>query len=189
MILVGAQQAGWTTAAIATVIAAGVSALIALLTLWVNGIRKERSRRQQLYADAYATVAAYREFPYVIRRRRAPTPGHDEIAGEERVRISEALREVQRDISSFSAWMKAEAVADVSSKYDELVAQTRRVAGGYMREAWNSDPLDNDSGMNIPGVDYSSLTQYETAYLDAVRTALSFWRIAVPWADRSRPGG
>ncbi|MGH2965131.1 MAG: hypothetical protein ACRDMH_07095 [Solirubrobacterales bacterium] len=185
MILIAAQQSGWTTAAIATIVAAAVSAIIALLTLWVNGVRKERSRRQQLYADALAAVAAYREFPYVIRRRRAPAPGHEEIAGEERVRISEALRQVQRDITSFSAWMKAEPTTDVSVKYDELVSETRRVAGGYMHEAWKADPLDNDAGMNIPGVDYSSLAQYETAYLDAVRGALTFWRIAFPWFARS----
>lgn len=185
MIVVAAQQSGWTTAAIATIIAAVVSAVIALLMLWVNGIRQERSRRQQLYADALAAVAAYREFPYVIRRRRAPTPAHEEVAGEERVRISEALREVQRDISSFSAWMKAEAVTDVSSKYDELVRETRRVAGGYMHEAWKTAPLDDDAGMNIPGIDYDCLTQYETAYLDAVRAALTFRRIASRTSSRS----
>jgi hypothetical protein len=46
VILATAQQSGWTTAAIATIVAAAVSGTIALLTLWVSGVRQERARLQ-----------------------------------------------------------------------------------------------------------------------------------------------
>lgn len=184
MMLAAAQQSGWTTAAIATVVAMAVSGIIAFLTFWAAGVRQERSRRQQLYADALAALVAYREFAYVIRRRRGPIPGHEEIAGEERVRISEALREVQKDVAFHSAWIKAEP-ASVAARYADLVEQTRRLAGGYMHDAWNADPLNDDAGMNIPDIDYMPLAAYETAYLDAVRRALTFWRVALSWPAAS----
>lgn len=178
MIVIAAEQSGWTTAAIATIVASVVSGAIALLTFWANGVRQERGRRQGLYADALAVLVAYREFAFVIRRRRAASHGHEEIAGEERVRISEALRDVQKDLVYLKAWIKAEPATEVSDRYDELVAQTRRIAGGYMRDAWNADPLDSDSGMNIPDIDYRPLTEYEQAYLASVRRSLRFWRVA-----------
>jgi hypothetical protein len=166
-------------------VVAAVSGAIALISLWVNGIRQERARRQRLYADALAALVAYREFAYVIRRRRAPVPGHEEIAGEERVRISEALREVQRDVEYHRAWIKTEPATAVATTYDALAKETRRVAGGYMHDAWQADPLDNDAGMNIPDIDYSPLAEYDTAYLNAVSRALTFWRVAFPWLASS----
>ena len=104
-----------------TVVVAAVSGAIALISLWVNGIRQERARRQRLYADALAALVAYREFAYVIRRRRAPMPGHEEIAGAERVRISEALREVQRDVEDHRAWTTTEPATNVATAYEALV--------------------------------------------------------------------
>jgi hypothetical protein len=167
---------------------AAVSGAIALISLWVNGIRQERARRQRVYADALAVLVAYREFAYVIRRRRAPAPGHEEIAGAERVRISEALREVQRDIEYHCAWTKTEPAAHVATAYEALVKETRRVAGGYMHNAWEAQPVDNDAGMNIADIDYAPLAKYETAYLEAVAQALKFWRVALPWLPRPRVG-
>lgn len=184
MLAAAAQQSGWTTAAIATLVAAAVSGTVALLTFWATGVRQERSRRQQFYADAFAALVAYREFAYVVRRRRAPTAGNEAIAGEERIRISEALREVQKDLAFSSAWINTEGAADVGTKYDQLLTETRRLAGGYMRDAWNGPPLDDDAGMNIDDVDYSSLAAHEVAYLDAVGDALTFRRVAFPSGGR-----
>jgi hypothetical protein len=62
--------------------------------------------------DALAAVAAaYREFVYVVRRRR-----HDDPAGD-RVRITEAMRAVQHDLSRFEAPMKVERAQVVASAY------------------------------------------------------------------------
>jgi hypothetical protein len=182
--LVSASGSGWTTAAIATIVAALVSGVISLCTFWAGGVRKEQERRRALHADALAALVSYREFAYVIRRRRAPIPGHEEIAGEERVRISEALRAVKRRSPYFSAWVRSEANADLADSYAALVGQTRRVAGGYMRDAWNAEPLGDDTGMNIADIDFAPLTEYESAYMKAVRRPLGFWPIAVPWSAK-----
>jgi hypothetical protein len=180
MTLASASGSGWTTAAIATIVAALVSGAISLCTFWAGGVRKEQERRRALHADALAALVSYREFAYVIRRRRAPIPGHEEIAGEERVRISEALRGVQKEIAYFSAWVRSEANTELADSYATLVGQTRRVAGGYMRDAWNAEPLGDDTGMNIADIDFRPLTEYETAYMDAVQGSLGFWQVAFP---------
>jgi hypothetical protein len=179
--IAASASSGWTAAAIATIVAAVVSAIVSLGTSWAAGVRKEQERRRSLYADAFAALVVYREFAYVIRRRRAPIPGREEIAGEERVRISEALRIAQKELAYFTAWIRSEAGGHLADCYEALVAETRRVAGGYMREAWNAAPLAEDSGMNISDIDFRPLSKLEEAYLDAVQTALSFWRVAMPW--------
>jgi hypothetical protein len=178
--LAASSQSGWTTAAIATIVAAAVSGLVSLGTSWADGVRKEQDRRRSLYANALAVLVAYREFAYVIRRRRAPLPGHEQIAGDERVRISEAFREVQKELAYFTAWLDSEATVDIGERYRALVDETRKLAGGYMRDAWNSQALDHDSGMNIADIDFRSLEPLERAYLAAVQRSLSFWRVAFP---------
>jgi hypothetical protein len=147
-------------------ISAAVAAAIGLLTLWVAGLRAERARRRDLYAEALAATMAYREFPYAIRRRR----GEAEHRSAERVRISEALREVQRDLSQHQALMRIERATKVATAYQELVGKTREIAGGYMKDAWQDDPVETDPDMNmrVP-LDYSVLDKHVQAYLDAVK--------------------
>src|ERR1700730_9600381 len=84
------------------------AAVVALLGVWINGLREERRRRRELYANALEATYAYREFAYVVRRRRT------DVAGEERVRVSEALREIQRDLSKYEALMKIERCTQVA---------------------------------------------------------------------------
>lgn len=161
-----------------------VSGAISLCTFWATGVRREQKRRRGLHADALAALVSYREFAYVVRRRRAPVPGHEEIAGEERMRISEALREVQKELAYFGAWLRSESNTDLADRYETLVRQTRIVAGSYMREGWKAEPLGDDAGMNIADIDFASLAEHEAAYLAAVQDSLSFWRVAFPWSAR-----
>jgi hypothetical protein len=148
-----------------------------VITWWANGVRSERTRLQALYADAYAAVVSYQEFPFMIRRRRAPLAGNEEIANDERVRISDALQAVQEKLSNYTAQIRTEST-EVSEKYETLVHETRLIAGSYMREAWKAPPLDNDAGMNISDINYDALKQPQIEYLDAMRNNLRFWRVA-----------
>ena len=49
---------------------------------WWNGERERLTRRREVFSKAYAAVQKYKEFPYVIARRRKDEPE------EERIRIS-----------------------------------------------------------------------------------------------------
>jgi hypothetical protein len=164
-----ASSGGWTPAATATLIAALIAGVIAAAGIWINGLRGDRARRRELYARGLAATLAYREFPYAIRRRRADVPG------EERVRLSEALREVQQELAYCESWLRTEPSERVAAEYRTLVDKTREIAGGYMREAWIHPPLDADKGMNIPDIDYAPLEPFERAFLEAARDDLSWW--------------
>ena len=118
----------------AALIAVAVAGLINVAALAAVGLRQERQRRRDAYAGALEATLAYREFAYAIPRRR-----HDARA-EERVRISEALREVQRDLARAESLMKIERAVKVAAAYRQLVAKTRETAGGYMHDAWKREP-------------------------------------------------
>lgn len=171
----------WT---IIPVIVGAVTAALGAVTWLFNGVRAERARLQKLYADAYSAVVSYQEFPFVIKRRRAPTPDSSQIAGEERLRISGALHPVQEALNNYGAQISTESSA-VFAAYTTLVDTTRRVAGGYMHDAWKEAPLDNDPGMNLR-LDYSALTQPQNDYLSAVKRDMSFFRVWIPRLRKAR---
>lgn len=124
-----------------------LAALItATINLWLARRRsreEERNRLRNSFAEAFAAYSAYKEFPYAIRRRRA------DVAAEERIRLSEALREIQASLAYHLAWTTTESET-VGQAYTNLVQQVRRTAGAAMHEAWKAPPTESDDTMNIP---------------------------------------
>lgn len=168
-VLVTAVVSGAFLAALAT----------AAINLWLNRRKsreEERNRLRKSFAEAFATYSAYKEFPYAIRRRRA------DVSAEERMRLSEALREIQASLAYHLAWTSLESET-VGQAYSNLVQQVRGIAGAAMHEAWKSLPIKSDEAMNIPSnvVDLSSLAPHEADYMDAVRAHL---RMLAPWWSR-----
>lgn len=156
---------------VAAIIAAAASLLVLAITNWANSQREKDTRRRDMYAKAFAAVAAYKEFPYVVRRRRQ---GDGDVAASERVRISEALRLVQQDLSYYSAWMATES-GRVACAYRALVAETRRVAGEQIHLAWTTPAPSRDEDMNMPELGLAQLASAETVFLDTVAGHLSWW--------------
>jgi hypothetical protein len=157
----------WLTA---TVIAAIVTGLVALIVLTVNGRRARQDRQRQLLAQVLADVTAYVEYPYIVRRRR-----HDEPAAE-RARISSEISDTQRRLRHHQAVLRVEAPR-VSTHYDALVAATRRVAGAAIRAGWNIDPITEDGQMHVTDVDLSPIGPFEEVYVTAARDHLAI----APW--------
>ena len=104
----------------------------------------------------------------MIRRRRADAPE------EERVRISSELRRIQADLAFYSAWLMTES-PHVHRSFSELLEQLRRLAGTAMHEAWLEPAAKDDSKMNMPDIGLSTLTRYESAYLEEVVDHVSLW--------------
>ncbi len=161
----------WVTPAI---VAAVLTLTGTLATIAYNGLRARRDRQREVFARAFAAVADYWEFPYVVRRRRPDEPE------AERGRISEALRDVQRQLSFFQAWISIEAPR-VAEAYDDLVATTRQIMGGQIREGWNAPPARSDADMNIADIRRDGLDDKSVAYLAAVRDHL----VPLPWLRRA----
>lgn len=118
------------------------------LTLWINGARAERGRRRENHARAVEAVVAYQEMPYAIRRRRHEP---DERSGE-RVRLSTAFSDVQAELASCEALMRADTDADIRAGFARLVAALKEHAGIAAKEAWGRPPITEDSEMSLGDV-------------------------------------
>ncbi|MFG2794013.1 hypothetical protein [Streptomyces sp. NPDC048419] len=150
--------------------------LTATINIWLarrKSREEEHNRLRTAFAEAFAVHSAYKEMPYAIRRRRSDAPA------EERVRLSEALREIQASLSYHLAWTKIESET-VGDAYAALVQELRKTAGVAMHAAWEASPIESDSDVNIPPtvIDLSALQPLETAYIAAVRAHL---RTRTPW--------
>jgi hypothetical protein len=159
-----AAAAQWVSVVLPAAVAAAVVA--GTVNIWLarsKGRDEERARVRTLLAEAFQAYADYNEFPYAVRRRDAGRPG------EERVRLSAQMREVQLRLSFFLSWTALESSA-VGAAYATMVGRLRIVAGESIREAWNSPAITSDTDMNIPHsvVDLSSLAGVEREFHDAV---------------------
>jgi hypothetical protein len=150
-----------TTLLTSAVVSAIVAGIVALATFALGGRRERKDRQRQVFADAYAATAAYREFPFMIRRRNA-----NDDAGE-RVRLSNALSEVQQQLVQHQAVLRVEAPG-VARSYTELVRKTRQVAGSYISDAWKRPPPADDTGVSIQDIDLSALDEFDDVYLREV---------------------
>jgi hypothetical protein len=158
-----------TFKALLTAVAAPL--LLFIVKSWHSEFVKRRDRRRELYADALSTCMEYEEFPFVIYRRNGKKPE------DERLRISEALRDVQKHIAYHQSWLRTESMS-VADKYDELVSTLRSVAGEEMKKRWKAAPIKKDADMIVaPKFDWSAITAKEASYLKAVRKQLApLWK-------------
>jgi len=163
----------------ATFLAAIVSALTTVTLAARKTREEEKARIRAAYAEAFESVAAYKELPYAIRRR-----GNDDPAGE-RARLSEEGRHIQRKLSYYRAWIRGES-AEVGDAYEQLVRQLRATAGVACHNAWAADPITSDTAMNISAdlVDLTGLAEYENRYISAVEQDLQHRNKS--WISRKR---
>ncbi|MGI8514260.1 MAG: hypothetical protein ACR2NT_03810 [Acidimicrobiia bacterium] len=153
----------WESALVAALVAAAIS----LSTLWWNSRQARLDRQRELFAEAFAAMAEYREFPFIVRRR--------DSNGTDRSAIHRDLSRVQAELHRYEAMLKVEA-PPVAAAYSRLVTETRRVAGAEISKAWDLPAPRDDQGMHVPDVDLSALSSYEIAYLDATKNHLSLRR-------------
>ncbi|WP_157891997.1 MULTISPECIES: hypothetical protein [Frankia] len=165
------------TAVLSGAFLAGIIA--AAINIWLAHRRSREEQCNRLrtaFAEAFATYAAYKEFPYAIRRRRT------DAAPDERVRLSEALRDIQARLAYHVAWTAAESET-VGAAYADLVQQAREIAGTAMKDAWRGPATTSDADMIIPTaiIDLRSLTPFEMSFMKAVRAHLD---ARTPWWAR-----
>lgn len=169
----GLTTAVLSAAVVAAIVTGSINTALARRTTRLE----ERARVRTSLAEAYQAYADYKEFPFAIRRRR------DDQGGEERIRLSEELRQVQSRLSFHQAWTRAEDPT-TGAAYNALVGQLRKVAGSSMHEAWLEPGVKDDAGMNISGdrVNLAELEAAEGTFLKAAEDHVK--AIAEPWWRR-----
>jgi hypothetical protein len=136
-----------------------LTAAVGLLTLAVNQIRARKDRQRELFADAFATVTQYREYPFIVRRR--------DQNGSDKQTITSGLSVVQARLNQHVARLRVEAPR-VGRAYAQLVRDTRRVAGAEITRAWDLDPLPADGPMHVRDVDLRELDAVDDIFLREV---------------------
>jgi hypothetical protein len=116
------------------------------VTLWINGARERRRRRRELHARALEVIAQYCEMPFLICRRR-----HDE-ASAERARLSERFTDIQAELASCEALMRADPDEAVRDAYAAFVSNVREHAGEQASLAWGTPPITADEQMGMGAV-------------------------------------
>lgn len=144
-----------------------------LWTLWVNGDRAERQRRRELRARALEAVLAYREMPFMIRRRRS----EPEERSAERVRLSMHFSEVQAELATCENLLVADGPGWLAQEYQELVSIARSTAGREAHEAWKVDPITKDAEMNMPDL---------FGRLKPLNDGVERFREHIAWAGKTR---
>jgi hypothetical protein len=152
------SSTSWRQSAI---VAALVAAAVSLTTFALTGRRARLDRQRQVFADAFEAVMDYREYPFIVLRRSKDEPA------KARARTAGELSKVQARLNGYKARLRVEAPY-VGERYAELVAATRRIAGPMITEAWNAEPVEDDSKVHNPGWDFSGLDTYDDAYVRAV---------------------
>lgn len=140
-----------------------------LLQSTYQNYRSRQDRRRQLYAEAFSICMDYKEFVFVIYRRGGSNPE------AERLRISEALRDVQKKMAYHRAWLRTESKT-VADAYDGLVKRLKEVAGSEMKTAWRTPPITKDEQMIIEKpIDWKDLGKYEKRFTEIVERELTPW--------------
>jgi hypothetical protein len=155
------------------VVAALVAAVVSLVALATSGRRARQDRQRQLFADAFEACIEYREFAYIVRRRRDESA--DEVA-----RITGAMSDVQTRLRSVEARLRVESPR-VGAAYSKLVVDTKDVAGPQVRSGWEAEPVPPDRTGRIEDVDFAPLAAADAEFLDAARDHLAI----LPWWIRS----
>lgn len=143
-----------------------VSATVAVLALVAGARSRTKDRQRELFGLAFAAIMDYREFVYIVRRRTETT---------DRETVTDALSHVQASLNTYRARLRIES-AHVGVAYDDLVLETRQVAGATIRAAWDLDVEIAD--VHAPDVDLSCLSDVDDRFVIACRQHLSSWPIA-----------
>jgi hypothetical protein len=124
---------GFTWSEGATIIAAALAAIIAVVGYTVQRKITRRSERADLYGNAIGAVEAYLEGPYRIRRKT------DDLGNW--FAISSALSNAKTAISHHQALLEMHAPAAVSAAYTAFAEAAIREAGPQMTAAWGTPPI------------------------------------------------
>ena len=161
---------------VAAVFTGAVSLAVFASNAWLTGHRDRTNRRRDILSKAFSSAVAYKEFLYVVRRRRSSSPE------DERIRISTELRKVQEDIAYYSSWITTES-QHVSEAYNKLVSRLREIAGAEIHKAWTDPPVQTDDEMNIDDLGLGVLKDDEREFLLEAADHLS---ISPRWFRRMR---
>jgi hypothetical protein len=168
------------TAPYATIIAAGVAllsaVLVAMLSAFIARIFVGRDRRRQMYGEAFRVALEWREMVYRVRRRDNSTE-HDRA-------LVDRFHELQERLDYYEGWIGSESKY-MRRSFKRLVTAVKDATKYELQSAWNTpgESGNADPGEHHPAIPQSAMDDY----LRDVRSHLSLqpWRwLCVAWRNR-----
>lgn len=147
---------------IATVLAAVLAAIVAVLGYSIQQRIARKERRAVIYSEALRAVEDYLEAPYLVRRRDGSTSA--------RQTITTHISDIQSRLSYYCALLDIHAHSEISTAYRTLVSAARAEGGKAMSQAWKSRPTRRDGGVPIRArYDRSRSDDARQGYSEAIR--------------------
>lgn len=104
-------------------------------------LRATADARRERYAAATRLLVARIEYPYRVRRR---TSNDSTLIAV----LADRGHDLQEQLADAKAWVTAESPA-MGDLYGRSLIAIDQKAASACREAWDSDPVDTASGMNV----------------------------------------
>lgn len=148
-------------------ITATVAAAVAIYLNAVGRKREDKSRRRDLYSEAYMVALEWCEAVYRVRRR---APDGSEDRG-----LVERFHDMQERIAYHEGWLSIEAV-ELGAAYRALLDEVTGQCHPMLREAWNQPGRSPTAPTPDTDAD-PDLSTAKAQFLVDVREHLSCW----PW--------
>lgn len=162
-------------AIITTSITAGVTLIVAILSLLAAHASSQRERRRGLYSEAVRAAVSWKEMLYRVRRRQE---------GDVRDLIKK-FHDQQDQLTYYQAWIGSESRA-VKQSYDRLVREVKARTEPLVTAAWDEE-IREAPGNARPDDQHPDLSDLVDNFLADVRSHLSPWpwrKCAVRWRNR-----
>lgn len=167
---------GFTWAQGATIVAAVLAAVIAVIGYTIQRKISRRAERADLYGNAIASVEAYLEAPYRIRRK-IDDPG-------DWFTISSSISDAKTAMSHQQALLEMHAPQAVATAYKDFASAAIAEAGPQMTDAWSKPVVTAPTQIPLgAGNAYSRVASdaKRTTLVDAMATDLaavgSWWKV------------
>jgi hypothetical protein len=130
-----------TTTAKAIAIPVAIAAFTAAATLLLSRASEAANRRRDHYADAVATLVAWTEFPYRVRRRTDDLP-------ETLSALAARGHDLQERLACHQAWIVTESTR-AAAAYKQARTTVGPLVGGAVQDAWTCAPASTPAAMNL----------------------------------------
>lgn len=169
MIAQQVAQYDWSWLKNSSVVVAAIGLIAIILTAWINAMLARRKQRRERYAAMAATLAAWIEVPYMIRRR---TSNDREVIE----RLVAHVQALQHQLNVDHADLRAECrwLARCRDAAQRAVQQEVRP---FIDDAWKMPPVASTSDLIVGDWGPTNCRSSLEAFVDALRWRFGWRRL------------
>jgi hypothetical protein len=172
MIAEQAAAGDWGWLKDSSLIVAAIGLVGIMLSAWISAMLDRRTRGRERYAQMAATLAAWIELPFMIRRRTS----NDRATVDDLVAH---IQELQRQLTIDHAELRADC-RWLAACRDEAKGAIQDAARPLITEAWATPPVSDTSQFSLGDWGNTSSRNSLEAFVDQVRWRFGWRRLASP---------